>query len=73
MTENRACKVICTLDHGGWADEEWWPDIQEETIAAMERLDHSLRPRISALGLAALPEQATESAGANVGQGDQLD
>jgi Domain of unknown function (DUF4268) len=60
MAESRACKIICTLDSGGWADEDRWPQIQEETITAMERLDPALRSRISALDLAALPEQTTE-------------
>ena len=59
MAESRACKIICTLDAGGWADEDRWPEIQQETISAMERLDRALRPRISALDLAALPEQET--------------
>ena len=59
MAGSRACKIICTLDAGGWADEGRWPEIQQETISAMERLDRALRPRISALDLAALPEQET--------------
>jgi Domain of unknown function (DUF4268) len=27
MAESRACKVIYTLDAGGWADEDRWPEI----------------------------------------------
>ena len=60
MAGSRACKIICTLDDGGWADEDRWPEIQQETISAMERLDRALRPRIGALDLASLPEQEPE-------------
>jgi hypothetical protein len=60
MAGSRACKIICPLDAGGWADEDRWSEIQEQTISAMERLDRALRQRISALDLAALPEQETE-------------
>jgi hypothetical protein len=60
MAESRACKIICPLDAGGWADEDHWPEIQQETISAMEPLDRALRPRIGAVDLAALPEQETE-------------
>ena len=44
----------------GWADEDRWSEIQQQTISAMERLDRALRPRIGALNLAALPEQEPE-------------
>jgi hypothetical protein len=46
----RACRVCWRIDKGGYRnDEEEWPEIQDQMIDAMVRLDKALSPQIKRL------------------------
>jgi len=45
----RTCHIVHSVDAGGWKDEERWPDIQDQLVDAMVRLERALAPEIEAL------------------------
>ena len=45
----RACRIRKTLVLGGWEDEEKWPQVYEEMVDAMIRLNEALRPHLEGL------------------------
>jgi len=47
---NRSRKLISTLDLGGWADHETWPEIIEATVAKMIRFEAAVRPHLAQAG-----------------------
>jgi hypothetical protein len=50
LEDKRACRVMKTLDIGGYRDDESkWPEIQDAMIDAMIRLEKALRPHIDSL------------------------
>ncbi len=50
LDNRRACRIRSTINAGGWKDpEEQWPEIQEQMIDAMIRLEKVLAPRIEKL------------------------
>ena len=50
LDNRRASRIRASVNTGGWKDDEaTWPAIQDETIDAMVRLEHALRPRIDNL------------------------
>ena len=40
----RSCKLLYNIDHGGWRDEEKWPEIYSETVGAMELFAAAIAP-----------------------------
>jgi hypothetical protein len=46
---SRACRTKKWVEVGGYRDEERWPEIHDEIIDAMIRLDRALRPHIKKL------------------------
>jgi hypothetical protein len=40
----RSCKLLYNIDHGGWRDEEKWPEIYSETVGDMERFAAAIHP-----------------------------
>jgi hypothetical protein len=49
MDEKRMSRIRHIVDSGGYLDEERWPDIQDELIDAMIRLERAFRPHLDAL------------------------
>lgn len=47
----RACRIASYVEGGGYLDEENWPQIQDELIDAMIRLEGALRPFVSTLAV----------------------
>ena len=45
----RACRIKKTVAGGGWRDEGNWPEVHEEMIDAMIRLESALRPHLKTL------------------------
>ncbi|MEA3377750.1 MAG: DUF4268 domain-containing protein [Chloroflexota bacterium] len=45
----KMCQIVHTIDGGGWKDQELWPEIQEEMVDAMVRLEQALGPEIDRL------------------------
>lgn len=45
----RTCHIVHPLRTGGWKDEELWPEIQEEMVDAMVRLEEALGSEIDRL------------------------
>ena len=45
----RACRIRKEIKAGGYRDEEKWPEVHEEMIDAMIRLEKALRPYIAKL------------------------
>ena len=45
----RACRVRHRVGHGGWRDEEKWPEVIEAMVDSMIRLEKALRPHVKAL------------------------
>ena len=45
----RACRVRHRVGHGGWRDEEKWPEVIKAMVDAMIRLEKALRPHVKAL------------------------
>jgi hypothetical protein len=45
----KMCEIVYPMDVGGWKDEESWPEIQEEMVDAMVRLEKALAPEIAQL------------------------
>ena len=45
----KACHIMYPIDTGGWRDEEHWPQIQDEMVDAMVRLERALAPEIARL------------------------
>jgi len=45
----RACRIRNTVDVGGWRDEDSWPELYENMVDAMIRLEKSLRPHLKKL------------------------
>lgn len=50
LDEKRACRISALVTAGGWRDEPTWPDVQEQLISAMERLEKAMRPHLNELG-----------------------
>lgn len=50
LEAKRACRIKKTVNVGGWRDEDKWPELQEQMVDAMIRLDKALRPFIKTLG-----------------------
>ena len=44
---NRSRKLIGSLDLGGWADQEAWPEVLEATVEKMIRFDAAVRPHLA--------------------------
>jgi hypothetical protein len=51
LENRRACRIVHRINLGGYLDEERWPEIQEEMIDAMVRLESALRPHIASLSI----------------------
>ena len=49
LDNRRACRIMKTLDLGGYRDEDKWPEIHDAMIDAMMRLERALRPHIASL------------------------
>jgi len=49
LEERRACRIRYMISEGGLKDSERWPQIQDSTIDAMDRLSKALKPHIQAL------------------------
>jgi hypothetical protein len=48
----RACRIRFTSQEGGYrSQEEEWPEIQDNVIYAMDRLEKALRPHLKQLKL----------------------
>lgn len=47
LDEKRACRVRCTLKHGGLTDESKWQNIQDAMIGAMDRLAKAIKPYLT--------------------------
>ena len=47
----RACRISKVIEVGGYRDEGRWPDIHEQMIDTMIRLERALRPHIDALDI----------------------
>ncbi|MFH0963039.1 MAG: DUF4268 domain-containing protein [Planctomycetota bacterium] len=45
----RASRIRCTIEIGGFKDEEKWAEVQDAMVDAMVRLDRALRPCIAKL------------------------
>lgn len=45
---NRSRKLIGSLELGGWADREAWPEVIEATVEMMIRFDAAIRPHLGA-------------------------
>jgi hypothetical protein len=45
----RACRIASYLQAGGYKDEAGWPELQNEMIEAMIRLEAAFRPFVSTL------------------------
>jgi Domain of unknown function (DUF4268) len=46
LEDRRACRIAARFSAGGYRDEARWPEIQDEMIDAMIRLEAALRPFI---------------------------
>ncbi len=42
----RSCKLLFNIGHGGWRDQERWPDIYKETVEQMERFAAAISPHL---------------------------
>jgi hypothetical protein len=52
LDNKRACRIEFVLGHGGYrSPEEKWPELQDEVIHAMDRLEKALRPILNGLTL----------------------
>jgi len=51
LEQREVCRIKHTLKNGGYRDEENWPEIQDDMIDAMIRLEKALRPHIEKLQL----------------------
>lgn len=49
LDDRRACRVRKVFAHGGYRDDERWPDVQDALIDAMVRLEKSFKPHIARL------------------------
>ena len=50
LNDKRSCRIAFTATAGGWkSDESKWPDIQDNMIDAMVRLEKALTPQIGSL------------------------
>lgn len=47
----RACRILQRLDVAGYRDEERWPELQDQMIDSMIRLEAALQPHIAALSI----------------------
>lgn len=45
----KTCYIVHTMDGGGWKDEDRWPELQEEMVDAMVRLERAFAPEIARL------------------------
>lgn len=45
----RACRIKKVISIAGWMDEEKWPESQEAMVAAMIKLDKSIRPQLKSI------------------------
>ncbi len=45
---NRSRKLIAIIDHGGWTDEDRWPEAIDATVEAMIRLEAAVRQHLDA-------------------------
>lgn len=46
LDNRRACRIMKTIDLGGYRDEDKWPEIHDAMIDAIIRLEKALRPHI---------------------------
>lgn len=42
----RACRISAPVNGGGWKDESHWPQLQDNLISSMVRLEKAMRPRL---------------------------
>lgn len=49
LDDKRACRISFTIEEGGWADEEKWPQVIEKAVDAMVRLEAAMREPIKAV------------------------
>lgn len=49
LENRRACRIMKTIDLGGYRDEDKWPEIHNAMIDAMIRLEKTLKPHIERL------------------------
>lgn len=47
----RMCRIKAAISSGGYGHEERWPEIQDEMIDAMVRLETALRPHVDRLSI----------------------
>jgi hypothetical protein len=46
----RASHIVCVVPGGGLQNRDRWPEIQDEMVDAVVRLERALRPEIRRLG-----------------------
>lgn len=47
----RGCRIRRTIEAGGYRDEERWPEIHDQMIDAMVRLERAIRPHLATIRL----------------------
>ncbi len=49
LDDRKSCRIMKTIDLGGYRDEDKWPEVHDAMIDAMIRLEKALRPHIARL------------------------
>lgn len=49
LNDKRACRISKTFENAGLTTPDKWPSLQDSMVAAMARLEKSLRPRVAKL------------------------
>jgi hypothetical protein len=49
MDQHKGCRIACYFTSGGLKDRDRWPEIQEDLVDAMVRLENALKPHIRRL------------------------